>query len=131
MGALLPTIIYNHVSPRTRFWLAGPLGFAGAIISIVFLPDSTGLELEEQERYWKMVNEGRGDEYRGVAVHPKHLSLWERWVMGRGKRYDPAGDWEDRVAEMNRVMAAQEKVGPVEEGRDVEEKQKVMKSDGQ
>jgi hypothetical protein len=97
MGALMPTVIYNYVNPRTRFWLAGPLGFAGAILTVVFLPDSTGLDLLEQERYWNMVMEGRQADYRGVAVHPRHLSLWERYVMRRGDRYDPAQDWEDRL----------------------------------
>jgi hypothetical protein len=86
VGAFLPTLIYNYVSPRTRFWLAGPLGFVGALLTFVFLPNSTGLDLDEQDKYWAYVMEGRAGDYHGVAVHPEHLSRWERWT-GRGKAY--------------------------------------------
>jgi hypothetical protein len=80
-------IVFNHVSPRTRFWCAGPLALAGALLSWACLPDLTGLDLAEQERYWAAVVAGREAEYDGPAVAPAHLSRWERWVMRRGRTY--------------------------------------------
>jgi hypothetical protein len=37
-------------------------------------------------------------EYHGTAVHPVHLSLWER-LMGKGRYYDPQLDYEQKLQE--------------------------------
>ena len=34
-----------------------------------------------------------------MAVHPKHLSLWER-MRGTGKWYDPEADFKAKIADM-------------------------------
>ena len=39
---------------------------------------------------------GRESDYHGPAVHPRHLSLWERHVLKIGRYYDPAADLEQR-----------------------------------
>ena len=75
-------------------------GFAGWLITWVFIPDTTGLDLREQDRYWSYVRAGRAGDYHGIAVHPRHLSVWERLVLGRHKKYDPEADRLQRVAEM-------------------------------
>lgn len=74
-------------------------GLAGALLTWLFLPDTTGLDLKEQERRWAYIRDGREAEYHGVAIHPKHLSLWER-IRGVGKNYDAAKDYEQRLEEM-------------------------------
>lgn len=58
----------------TVWWLQ--FGILGFILTYVFLPDTTGLDLKEQERYFSYVKAGRADEYHGIAVHPRHLSWW-------------------------------------------------------
>jgi hypothetical protein len=63
------------------------------------MPDTTGLDLKEQERRWAFIRAGRAEDYHGVAVHPKHLSLWER-MYGIGKAYDADLDYKQRVEEM-------------------------------
>jgi hypothetical protein len=73
-------------------------GLLGTIVTWAFLPDTTGLDLREQERRWKFIREGREHEYHGPAVHRKHLSVWERWT-GKGKYYDAALDYDDKVRE--------------------------------
>lgn len=106
LGALAPTILYNYIDPITRFKVVPWFGIAGVVLTEVFLPDTTGLDLREQERYWQFVSEGREHEYHGIAVHPRHLSLWERWVQKRHLRYDPAKDKEQKIAELREVYNA-------------------------
>ncbi|KAL2070832.1 hypothetical protein VTL71DRAFT_13858 [Oculimacula yallundae] len=109
LGALLATILYNYIDTQTKFYFVPWFGLAGMILTYVFLPDTTGLDLKEQERRWTYLRAGRGDEYHGIAVHPKHLSMWERWT-GVGKSYNPdldkackikdmREDWEHRESE--------------------------------
>jgi len=74
-------------------------GLAGMFLTILFLPDTTGLDLKEQERRWAFIRAGRESEYHGVAIHPKHLSLWER-MRGVGKAYDADLDYKQRIEEM-------------------------------
>jgi hypothetical protein len=69
------------------------------VLTVVFLPDTTGLDLKEQERRWAYIRAGRESEYHGVAVHPKHLSLWER-IRGVGKHYDADLDYKQKIEEM-------------------------------
>ncbi len=46
-------------------------------ITIVFLPDTTGLDLEEIDRMSLALASNRM--YDGPARDPKHLSYYERW----------------------------------------------------
>ena len=43
----------------------------------------------EQEKRWELIQQGRPDDYHGVAIHPRHLSLFERVVLKRHHRYQP------------------------------------------
>ena len=99
MGALLAAVLYNYIDIPTRFMVVPWFGLGGALLTWVFLPDTTGLDLKEQERRWQYIRDGREADYHGVAIHPKHLSLWER-IRGVGKHYDAAKDYEQRVEEM-------------------------------
>jgi hypothetical protein len=99
-------ILYNYTSSRTRFWVVCWLGLVGFLLTAIFLPDTTGLDLREQERYWAFVREGRAAEYCGPAVHPRHLSRFERWVQHRA-RFDGA---RDRVMRLEEIRAAWERV---------------------
>ncbi len=73
---------------------------------MVFVPDTTGLDLHEQERYWTCVREGRAGEYHGIAVHPRHLSTWEIWVLKRHLAYDPELDRIAKVDELRQEYRA-------------------------
>ena len=107
LGALAPAIIYNYVpDSHTRFWIVSWFGLAGWLCTWVFIPDTTGLDLREQDRYWAFVREGRASEYHGIAIHPQHLSLWERLVLHRHRNYDPVVDREQRVAELRKMYEA-------------------------
>ncbi|KAF2763935.1 MFS general substrate transporter [Teratosphaeria nubilosa] len=99
LGALTAAVLYNYIKTPQRFLVVPWFGLAGAILTFVFLPDTTGLDLKEQERRWAYIRAGRGHEYHGVAVHPKHLSLWEN-LTGKGKAYNAEEDYKQRVEEM-------------------------------
>jgi hypothetical protein len=122
LGALAPTILYNYIDPLTRFRVVPWFGLAGVFLTEVFLPDTTGLDLREQERYWHYVLDGRESEYHGVACHPRHLSLWERYVQKRDRYYDPALDRDAKIAELRTTWEAlerekvSEKAGEMDDG---------------
>jgi hypothetical protein len=99
LGALTAAVLYSYIDTQTKFYVVPWFGLAGVILSYVFLPDTTGLDLKEQERRWSYLRQGREHDYHGIAVHPKHLSLWER-LRGVGKHYDPKLDYEQRVEEL-------------------------------
>lgn len=125
-GALLASVLYSYIDNRTKFHVVPWFGLAGMLITYIWLPDTTGLDLKEQERRWSYILEGRDSDYHGIAIHPAHLSLWERW-MGVGKNYHPdldmkakirdmRTDWEEREAA--RAGSDAESVTPAEDDED-------------
>ena len=98
-GALLATVLYNYISTPTKFIFQPWWGLAAAILTLLFLPDTTGLDLKEQERRWAYIRADREQDYHGVAIHPKHLSWWER-LRGVGKHYNPKLDYEQKLHEL-------------------------------
>jgi hypothetical protein len=106
-GALLASILYNYIDTQMRFYVVPWFGLAGMLITLIWLPDTTGLDLKEQERRWQYIREGRANEYHGIAIHPQHLSLWER-LMGVGKSYDPELDHKDKIEDMRKDWEEQE-----------------------
>ncbi|KAH8674576.1 putative inorganic phosphate transporter C8E4.01c [Tricladium varicosporioides] len=99
LGALLAAVLYNYIDTQTKFWVVPWFGLGGMLLTWAFLPDTTGLDLKEQERRFTYIREGRAHEYHGVAVHPHHLSLWER-LRGAGKYYNPELDYQSKVADL-------------------------------
>ncbi|KAI5475473.1 MFS phosphate transporter [Pseudohyphozyma bogoriensis] len=100
LGALAPTILYNYISNQTKFWVVPWFGLMGAVLTFFFLPDTTGLDLREQERYWSLVRVGREADYHGIAVHRRHLSWYEIHVLKRDRYYDPEADRLARIDEL-------------------------------
>ncbi|PYH95623.1 MFS phosphate transporter [Aspergillus ellipticus CBS 707.79] len=98
LGALVAGVLFNYIDTQTKFYFVPWWGLFGLALTYLFLPDTTGLDLKEQERRWRYLREGREHEYHGVAVHPKHLSVWERF-RGAGKYYDPELDYQQRLQE--------------------------------
>ncbi|KAI5926757.1 major facilitator superfamily domain-containing protein [Camillea tinctor] len=107
-GALLASVLYNYIDTPTKFYVVPWFGLVGMLLTWIWLPDTTGLDLKEQERRWQYILDGRENEYHGIAIHPQHLSMWERWT-GVGKNYHPdldtkakiddlRAEWEEREA---------------------------------
>lgn len=98
-GALLASVLYNYIDDQTKFYVVPWFGLAGMLVTWLWLPDTTGLDLKEQERRWKYIMEGRESEYHGIAIHPNHLSMWER-LRGVGKAYHPDIDMKQKIEDM-------------------------------
>ena len=43
-----------------------------------------------QDLRWQFIRADRAKDYHGPAVHPRHCSLWEKWVLGIHKQYNPS-----------------------------------------
>ncbi|EXJ88632.1 hypothetical protein A1O1_05562 [Capronia coronata CBS 617.96] len=99
LGALTASVLYNYIDTQTKFYVVPWFGLAGVVLNVVFMPDTTGLDLKEQERRWAFIRAGRENDYHGIAIHSKHLSLWER-MRGVGKNYDADLDYKQRIEEM-------------------------------
>lgn len=98
LGALMASVLYNYIRTQTKFYVVPWFGLAGMLLTFVFLPDTTGLDLKEQERRWQYLRSGRETDYHGPAVHPKHLSFYER-LVGKGKHYNAGLDYKQKVEE--------------------------------
>ncbi|PMD18559.1 putative inorganic phosphate transporter C8E4.01c [Hyaloscypha hepaticicola] len=99
LGALTAAVMYNYITTQQKFYVVPWFGLAGMIFTALFLPDTTGLDLKEQERRFHYLRQGREQDYHGIAVHPHHLSLWER-MRGAGKHYDPELDYQSKIADL-------------------------------
>lgn len=112
LGALIASVALQYVDSQTSFYVTAFIALAGALLTLAFTADTTGLDLSEQERYWRYVRRGDASRYHGVAVHPRHVSMWERYVLHRHKAYDPALDAAARLQELGTqyddYVAAQE-----------------------
>ncbi|RAO70158.1 uncharacterized protein BHQ10_006170 [Talaromyces amestolkiae] len=96
LGALIAAIVSSYTTVQQRFYIWPWFGLAGMLVTFLWLPDTTGLDLKEQERRWWYIRNGREHEYHGVAIHPQHLSVWER-LRGAGKYYDAELDYKQKV----------------------------------
>ena len=120
LGALTAAVMYNYIDIQTKFYVVPWFGLAGMLLTMLFLPDTTGLDLKEQERRWQFIRAGRESDYHGVAVHPKHLSMWENF-RGVGKYYNADLDYRQKIEEMRsdweatQRMRSEEKDGAEDE----------------
>lgn len=96
LGALIATIVSAYTTVELRFKVWPWFGLLGMLTTFFFLPDTTGLDLKEQERRWWYIRNGREHEYHGVAIHPQHLSVWERF-RGVGKNYNAELDYQQKL----------------------------------
>lgn len=104
LGALLAAVLYNYIDTQMKFYVVPWFGLAGALLTWLYLPDTTGLDLKEQERRWSYIRAGREEDYHGIAIHPKHLSVWER-MTGVGKNYNAKLDYAQKIVEMREEWA--------------------------
>lgn len=95
LGAIMAASVFSQVSSVTTFYASAGAGIVGALLTIVFLPDTTGLDLAEIDRMHRFMLAGQMHNYHGAAIKPKHLSLYERW-RGYGTHYDLRLDEQQR-----------------------------------
>ena len=85
LGALLASILYNYITVQQRFYVVPWFGLAGIDhYFLVFARCYWFQYLKEQTEDGNSLREGREHEYHGIAIHPQHLSFYER-MRGVGK----------------------------------------------
>ena len=83
-----------------------------------------------QERRWFYIRNGAPKDYHGPAVHWRHLSRWERNVLGIHKQYDAVKDAQQRrEARAAHLTQAQEAIAAKKGLTTLSAKQKL--ADGQ
>ncbi|PNW71997.1 hypothetical protein CHLRE_16g686750v5 [Chlamydomonas reinhardtii] len=85
-GALVAGVVFGLVDGRTKFWISAFCGLAGVILTLITIPDVTGLDLREGDKRWLAILDGHHHLYHGDAIKPRNLSLIER-LLGYGKNY--------------------------------------------
>ena len=95
IGALIAAVVFHFVGSGNNrnnnngellFYLCGCAGVLGAVVTLVFVPETAGLDLLELDLQWKLLLGGEGEGnicYDGPAVHDHHLSLYERYRIRR------------------------------------------------
>ena len=76
LGALHASVMYNYLSTREKFYIVPWFGLAGALVTWLFLPDTTGLDLKEQERRWTCIRSGREKDYHVSSRSELSASYW-------------------------------------------------------
>ncbi len=51
VGALIAELVFGYVDQRTTFLLSAAFGLVGWVFGWLFLPDTTGLSLDELDRW--------------------------------------------------------------------------------
>ena len=49
LGALVPAVIYNYTGNHEKFWIVTWFGLLGFALTVLFIADTTGLDLREQK----------------------------------------------------------------------------------
>jgi MFS family permease len=96
-GALFAAVFFNFVNAELDFFmLCGYSCFLAAVVTLWCIPESTGMDVSELDRKWRMTLEGKQSLYRGAANHPKFRSMYEIWQEKRKQKvFDTADDFHD------------------------------------
>lgn len=85
LGALTASILFNYVSnDLDMFLLSGYASFIAAAVTFWLIPETTGLDLYENDRQWRRIVSGnRQQQYQG---DPAFFSVYERHQWTRQKQ---------------------------------------------
>jgi len=119
LGAIIATLWISYIDVSSTgtgkvFLVSALWGICGAIVTIIWLPDTTGLELEEYDRLQRYILAGKFSDYHGEALNRKHLSLWEIYVSKWHHQYDKELDrkaFEEEVLRLSVMPAAKAEMG--------------------
>lgn len=71
VGAIIADVVFGYVNQQTTFYLSAAFGLVGCLVTILFLPDTTGLSLDELDRMAKYMITEEFEHYHGEAVNPR------------------------------------------------------------
>jgi MFS family permease len=93
LGALVASITFHFLrNDLDMFLISGYCSFLACAVTFWTIPETTGLDLYENDRKWRLIVAGRKGEYEGPANHPKFLSTYERHKLA-AKRQQETGSY--------------------------------------
>jgi hypothetical protein len=95
LGALAAGLAFAHLTTAQTFWVSGLCGIVGAVVTWLFLPDVSQLDIAELDKLWTCVKSGNASSYSGPATEMCFLSIWER--VACKKRYVTVPDTPRRA----------------------------------
>ena len=87
LGALAPTIFFNYIGNRAKFWAVCWAGLLGFLVTVVFVPDATGTHSKSHHSHWShfvpwselpfvlclLKNQGSGNQMKVFYMQPTQL----------------------------------------------------------
>jgi hypothetical protein len=93
-GALTASLVFAFAGPNSTpvsaqviFWVGGFACIGGLVLTVLFIPNTTGVTLHDVDRKWEARLLGRP--YVGPASYGSNLSYFEAWL---GLAVDPQSD---------------------------------------
>ena len=79
LSALPIAILFPYFNTDTELFLCCCIcSFIGCAITVWTIPDTTGMDLLEIDKKWRMITTGCESDYNGQANYPIYLSVYER-----------------------------------------------------
>lgn len=81
-GALTATASFPYfTNDSDLFIFAGYTSFLAAAVTCLTIPETVGLELQENDLKWNLILQDKASDYKGQANHPLYLSYFEKWHL--------------------------------------------------
>merc|ERR1719473_2694587 len=88
LGALTATLLFTYgaggkpFGPQAIFLTCAVCGLIGLVLTIVFIPDVTTMDLAATDERFRFIIDPTKDvrDYHGQATDPKYMSRYERWT---------------------------------------------------
>lgn len=71
LGAIIADVVFGYVNQQTTFYLSAVFGLVGCLVTLLWLPDTTGLSLDELDRMAKYMLAEEFKHYHGEAINPR------------------------------------------------------------
>lgn len=76
VGAIIADVAFSYVSDRMKFVLSAIFGLVGVAVTSIWLPDTTGMDLDELDRWNKYLLAGEAEHYHGACHRLLHVCFW-------------------------------------------------------
>ncbi|GBG31353.1 Inorganic phosphate transporter 1-1 [Hondaea fermentalgiana] len=86
LGALFSSLLFTYGSggealdAKIIFIVCAVCGIVGLVVTELFVPDVTSMDLSHADERWELILEDRENEYSGDAVNAEYLSRFERMI---------------------------------------------------
>ncbi|KAK9867868.1 hypothetical protein WJX84_003938 [Apatococcus fuscideae] len=84
-GALAANIVLGKISSRAKFYYTATAAGVGALVTLIFIPEITGLDLREGDKRWHAIQCGEPEAYCGQAIDARYLSWCENLLVSFGR----------------------------------------------